>query len=177
MSCVKKHGTKFFLIFTLQSNLHCHIAHITLLLITSPQPFRLEIFWWLCDKYQLSHGSECNMANVFRVFHRFVIYFTSLYASHGRGRQIFLLITSYTKKQTMLFNRFTILGSKSFMSDFVLLSNDITFFTYILLKNSFRKLQLDDIGRTIRVKSFFSDLFVNSCLIQCIVFTEEDTFL
>ena len=77
----------------------------------------------------------------------------------------------------MLFNRFTILGSKSFISDFVLLSNDVTFFTYILLKNSFRKLQLDDIGRTIRVKPFFSDLFVNSGLIQCIVFTEEDTFL
>ena len=39
------------------------------------------------------------------------------------------------------------LGSKSFMNDFVLFSNDLTFFTYMLLKDGFSKLQYDTFGK------------------------------
>ena len=53
-----------------------------------------------------------------------------------------------------------ILGSKLFINDSDLPSNDLNFFTCVLLKDGFSKQQYDDVRRTIRLKKSFADLFV-----------------
>ena len=73
--------------------------------------------------------------------------------------------------------RFMILGSKAFINDFVLLSNDVNFFMCVLLDDAFSKLKYDNKGRTIRLKTSFADLFVEGCLMQCSVFNRDDTLL
>ena len=55
-----------------------------------------------------------------------------------------------------------ILGSKLFINDFDLPSNDLNFFTCVLLNDGFSKPQYDDVRRTIRLKTFFADLFVKN---------------
>ena len=55
-------------------------------ILYSPKPIRLQIFFCVSDKHKLSHGSEYNMANIFRVPHILPTYFTSLKASEIQAK-------------------------------------------------------------------------------------------
>ena len=68
-----------------------------------------------------------------------------------------------------------ILGSKLLINDFDLLCNDQSFFICVLLNNGFSNLQYNSVGRAIRLKTSFADLFVKRCLKWCSVFSRDDT--
>ena len=69
-----------------------------------------------------------------------------VHKSHSEVRQISSLTKSYTKKQTLFFNRFMISRSKLFINDFDLLSNDLSFFTCVT-KRWFIKLQHSNVQK------------------------------
>ena len=81
------------------------------------------------------------------------------------------------RNKLSFFNRFMMLGSKLFIKDFDSLSNDLSFFTCVLLNDGFSKLQYDNAGRTVKLKTSYADLFVKRYLIRRSVFSGNDTFL
>ena len=60
---------------------------------------------------------------------------------------------------------------------YIKIYNDLSFFTCVLLNYGFSKLHYNNVSRTIRLKIYFADLFVKTCLIRRSVFSRDDIFV